>query len=108
MEGKINNLQATRVVAPTSPPQPVTQRETNAGIARNGAGGCGQVRSLLIRTSSVWLGRENSAQFSLGEPGVRLFLGAPDILAGKEPGFVGAPRDAGSSPQAWDAAVSGD
>lgn len=56
MEGKINNLQATRVVAPTSPTKPVTQRETNAETARNGAGGCEQGRSLLMGTSSARLG----------------------------------------------------
>lgn len=98
--------------SPTPPPQPVTQRETNAEIARNGAGGCEQVKSLLIRASSAWLGLwGDSAQFSRGEkrgePCVRLSLGAPNIWAGKEPGFVDIPRGVESSSRAWDAAASG-
>lgn len=68
MAGKINNLRAIRVVIPPEPSPSVTQRETNAGIARNWVGGCGQVTSLLIWASSAWLGLwGNLVQSSRGE-----------------------------------------
>lgn len=76
MEGKINNLRERSLLSPP-PPQPVTQPETNAGIAYNRVSGWVGAGQVFINPDHFSLSgplRELSPElvrFSRGEPGLK-------------------------------------